>query len=66
MSDKEQELIAAKIRREETRREYDKANIRLQQACIELSDKGYSGYRLAQLTGLTKMTIYKWVKPKTH
>ena len=58
----EQELSEAVTNMALAEREYLKAKIRLQQTCIELHRKGYSGYRLAQLTGLTKMTIYKWVK----
>jgi len=58
-----EEQLAEAVRDMETaEREYLKAKIRLRQACAELHRKGYSGYRLAQLTGLTKMTIYKWVK----
>lgn len=58
----EQELTEAVQNMESAEREYLKAKIRLRQACAELHRQGYSGYRLAQLTGLTKMTIYKWVK----
>jgi transposase len=61
----EQRITEATERRQTAQRETAKATIELQLACIELHQAGYSGYRIAQLTGLTKMTIYKWVKDKT-
>ena len=64
MTDDEQVLAWAVQDRKTAQREYDKANIHLQRSCIALHEQGYSGYRIAQLTGLTKMTIYKWVKNK--
>jgi len=64
MTEMEQHLAVAVQDRHTAQREYDKANIQLQRACIVLHEQGYSGYRIAQLTGLTKMTIYKWVKNK--
>jgi transposase len=65
MTDQELHLSVAVQDRNNAQRQYDKANIQLQQACIVLHEQGYSGYRIAQLTGLTKMTIYKWVKNKS-
>ena len=58
----EEQLSEAVKNLEIAEREYLKAKIQLRLACTQLHQKGYSGYRLAQLTGLTKMTIYKWVK----
>jgi hypothetical protein len=66
MNDEEKKIVALSLEVDYKRRALDKASIELQQGCIEMHQKGYSGYRLAQLTGFTKMTIYKWVKPKNH
>lgn len=61
----EAKLSEAVAQMEVAEKEYLKARIQLRQACAQLHEQGYSGYQLAKLTGLTKMTIYKWVKDAT-
>lgn len=58
-------IAQAVAQREQAQRAQLKATIELQQACIELHQQGYSGYKIAQLAGVTKMTVYKWVGDKT-
>jgi transposase len=58
-------ITQAVAQREQATRDQLRATIELQQACIELHQQGYSGYKIAQLAGVTKMTVYKWVSKKT-
>lgn len=43
-------------------RELHKNTIAMRQATLHAKERGYSNYRIALLTGVTKRTIAQWLK----
>jgi DNA-directed RNA polymerase specialized sigma24 family protein len=43
-------------------RELNRNTIAMRQATLQAKERGYSNYRIALLTGVTKRTIAQWLK----